>query len=123
MRLDHLLSKEHRGRETGCGACTARLCGGGVLDGGDTGEFDPATAGPASTAASAVWNVGLVRLGRAAKQAPCWVLKERPGPWTPGWGLAGGGPVSGLRVVVSEPGMALRHTVHRWVGLAIGVKS
>ena len=43
MRLDHLLSKEHCSRESGTEPAPAG-CVGGVLNGGDTGELEPATA-------------------------------------------------------------------------------
>ena len=48
MRLDHLLSKEQLDGEGRPVARAARL-GGGVLVGGDTGEFSSATAGGLST--------------------------------------------------------------------------
>jgi hypothetical protein len=46
VRLDHLLSKEHL-HPKGCEEPALPGCGGGVLDGGDTGEF-PAGSGQSS---------------------------------------------------------------------------
>ena len=40
-----------------------------MLRGGDTGQSDPATAGSVSTAASAAWNTGSVRLGGATRDS------------------------------------------------------
>src|SRR5690606_41754694 len=59
-------------------------CGGGVLDGGDTGELLPATATrlvlppffPLSVGVGVVWRGVVVRL--VAALAPCWVLREQP---------------------------------------------
>ncbi len=65
MRLDHLLSKEHLPPKGGKEPAPPE-CGGGVLEGGDTGEFEPATAGgPSTRGVSLDGTVLLVRLGRA----------------------------------------------------------
>jgi hypothetical protein len=40
-----------------------------VLVGGDTGQSDPATAGPASTAASAVWKVWVGAAGEGVQDS------------------------------------------------------
>lgn len=67
MRLDHLLSKEHLHLK-GCKEPALPECGGGVLNGGDTGESFPGNGRvPSSTATSVVWNEVLVRLGEDAK--------------------------------------------------------
>ena len=77
MRLDHLLSKEHltpKGvQEPAVGERST-----GVLEGGDTGQSEPATVFQVSTAAGAsgcrrCGNLWEMRLGMAYKHAPCWV--------------------------------------------------
>ena len=77
MRLDHLLSKEHltpKGvQEPAVGERST-----GVLEGGDTGQPEPATVFQVSTAAGAsgcrrCGNLWEMRLGMAYKHAPCWV--------------------------------------------------
>src|SRR5512139_294833 len=55
-------------------------CGGGVLNGGDTGESGPGNGrGPSSTAipSGVVWSGGPGAAGNG-RIAPCWVLKEQP---------------------------------------------
>jgi hypothetical protein len=57
-------------------------CGGGVLAGGDTGQSVPATAGGPSTVTSSGGGRERIVVGAAGswRIAPCWVLKEQPGP-------------------------------------------
>jgi hypothetical protein len=57
VRLDHLLSKEHLPAKVGEEPALPG-CGGGVLDGGDTGESWPTTVGFLSTASSLVVGCG-----------------------------------------------------------------
>jgi hypothetical protein len=87
VRLDHLLSKEHLHLK-GCEGPASPGCGGGVLDGGDTGEFFPGN-------------------GRVLLVRPCVWWRER-GVWC-GWGgvvgtlLGPEGTTVRVVVVVSEP--------------------
>jgi hypothetical protein len=56
-------------------------CGGGVLEGGDTGQLEPATVLQTSTATASAgaWKVVEDAAGDGDKNlAPCWVLKEQP---------------------------------------------
>ena len=79
MRLDHLLSKEHLPPKGGKEPAPSE-CGGGVLNGGDTGE---SAAGNGHHGEYALifrgwwWKVGGGAAG-SRRIAPCWVLKEQP---------------------------------------------
>ena len=53
-------------------------CGGGVLIGGDTGQFESATAGRPSTRDVSLDGTGCCWCGWRECIAPCWVLKEQP---------------------------------------------
>jgi hypothetical protein len=70
-------------------------CGGGVLVGGDTGEFDPAAAAGSGTRDVGLGGTG-VWCGGGGRWAPCWVLKEQPGGSPP----VGGGRARAARPVV-----------------------
>jgi hypothetical protein len=78
VRLDHLLSKEHLiGKPIQ--EPTVRECRTGVLEGGDTGQSGPATAGLLVQPASVGVERGLVRLESwRANMHPVGYLKEQP---------------------------------------------
>lgn len=78
MRLDHLLSKEHLPTKVGKEPALP-ACGGGVLDGGDTGEFFFGN-GRGNLVQLPFGVVGTDCSGAAEGgcRAPCWVLKEQP---------------------------------------------
>ena len=77
MRLDHLLSKEQLIGKPIQWPRSAE-CADRVLEGGDTGQSEPATVFQVSTAVGAsgcrrCGNLWEMRLGMAYKHAPCWV--------------------------------------------------
>jgi hypothetical protein len=69
--------------------------GGGVLDGGDTGESWPATARAACGPSGLPPLVGVGGWGRVVgcgwwwRWTPCWVLRKQPARWVVFSGLAG----------------------------------
>ena len=78
MRLDHLLSKEHLPPKGGKEPAPSE-CGGGVLNGGDTGESAAGNGHHGEYASTSVGGGKLVVVRLAGRRiAPCWVLKEQP---------------------------------------------
>jgi hypothetical protein len=90
VRLDHLLSKEHLPAKAGQEPVPPE-CGGGVLDGGDTGESRPTAATGLEYSrplGGGGGKEGVVRL--VVAWTPCWVLKEQPrSVWPVGVGSSG----------------------------------
>ena len=111
MRLDHLLSKEHLPPKGGKEPAPSE-CGGGVLNGGDTGE---SAAGNGHHGENALifrgwwWKVGGGAAG-SRRIAPCWVLKEQPlvGSSVP-WNILVLLPLWGVGLGCGAPGMAWPH--------------
>ena len=119
MRLDHLLSKEHLPPKGGKEPAPSE-CGGGVLNGGDTGESAAGNGHHGEYASTSVGGGKLVVVRLAGRRiAPCWVLKEQP--------LVGSSvpliilvllPLWGVGLGCGAPGMAWPHIPR---GASLGV--